>query len=79
MWKKSPASDFAAFGKSGDWQGVYAGFRPVDYISSNKKMRGIELKTYLWNKKNSGITLKDFKIEVRQGNAMVYGLFHDME
>jgi hypothetical protein len=35
----------------------------------------LELKVYIWNKGKENLIIDDFKIELRDGNPMIYGLF----
>jgi hypothetical protein len=54
-----------------EWTTYHVSLKPSTKHQNNEN---IQLKTYLWNKEKSDFFITDFKIELRKGNPVIYGI-----
>lgn len=54
-----------------NWKTIYLSLKLSDIYLKHKN---IHLKTFIWNKGKSNLHFDDFKIELRKGNPVVYGI-----
>lgn len=47
-------------------------------VLPNEAKPGAELHFYLWNRRKASLYVKDARIRVREGNAILYGLYRDI-
>jgi hypothetical protein len=58
-----------------EWCSFYASLKLPDiYLNYN----AIQVKTLIWNKGKSEFLIDDFKVELRVGNGVVYGVYNDL-
>ncbi len=67
-------SSFAEFYKKNDWFTVHHSVKLSDIDFKNP-----QLKVYIWNKGKNTFYIDDFKIKVRKGNPVIYGLIEKIE
>ncbi len=56
-----------------EWQNAYVSIKLSDIYLNYKN---ITLKTLIWNKENGEFLIDDFKVQLREGNKVVYGTFN---
>jgi hypothetical protein len=67
-WTAAPFSDYDP--GTGEWYTVYHTFRPERHF----RRHDLELKAYVWNREKESFLVDDFRVRVRPGNPIFYGL-----
>jgi hypothetical protein len=60
----------------GKWITIHHSLKLSDINTDN---RDIQLKVYIWNKGKNNFLIDDFKVKLRSGNPVVYGLFEKIQ
>ncbi len=76
-WESTPFEKFiGSSGLPGDWITIHHSMKLSDI---NLNHSDIILKVYVWNKGGNTFLIDDFKINVREGNPVIYGLYEKID
>ena len=76
-WRASSFTDQIDRSDTLNWQPVALMNRLNNIFKTDDDLRNMDLKVYFWNKDRVHILLRNLKIELRDGNRKVYGLYED--
>ena len=76
-WRASSFTDQIDRSDTINWQPLALMNRLNTIFKSDDDLRNMHLKVYFWNRDKVHILLRNLKIELRDGNRKVYGLYED--
>ena len=68
-WSGTPFDNFIPTDDIGKWTTIHHSLKLSDIYL---RYKGIEIKVYIWNKGRQNFLVKDFSIDLRKGNPLIY-------